>query len=54
VHLRELIASLFMGRVETTIGDSGLDALAARVAAREIDPYAAARLALARVCPEGE
>jgi LAO/AO transport system kinase len=53
VRLRELVASLFMGRVEATIGAGELASLAARVAAREIDPYAAARLALARVCPDG-
>ena len=52
VRLRELVSSLFMGRVESTVGAAELDALAARVAARELDPYAAARLALARVCPE--
>jgi hypothetical protein len=42
-----------MGRVEATIGAGELATLAARVASREIDPYAAARLALARVCPDG-
>jgi LAO/AO transport system kinase len=52
VRLRELVSSLFMGRVESTVGAAELDALGARVAARELDPYAAARLALARVCPE--
>jgi LAO/AO transport system kinase len=51
VRLRELVASLFMGRVETTVGPAEIEALAARVAAREIDPYAAARQALARACP---
>jgi LAO/AO transport system kinase len=52
VRLRDLVASLFMGRVEATIGAGELELLAARVAARELDPYAAARLALARVCPD--
>ena len=52
VRLRDLVASLFMGRVEATIGAGELQSLAARVAARELDPYAAARLALARVCPD--
>jgi len=53
VRLRDLVASLFMGRVEATVGAGELESLAARVAARELDPYAAARLALARVCPDG-
>jgi len=52
VRLRELIASLFMGRVDVTVGAGELESLASRVAAREIDPYGAARLALARVCPD--
>jgi len=52
VRLRDLVASLFLGRVEATIGAGELESLAARVAARELDPYAAARLALARVCPD--
>jgi len=53
VRLRDLVASLFLGRVEATIGAGELESLAARVAARELDPYAAAHLALARVCPGG-
>jgi len=52
VRLRDLVAALFMGRVEATVGAGELESLAARVAARELDPYAAARLALARVCPD--
>jgi len=52
VRLRDLVASLFLGRVEATIGAGELESLAARVAARELDPYAAAGLGLARVCPD--
>jgi LAO/AO transport system kinase len=50
VRLRELVALLFMGRVDSVMGAVELESLAARVRAREIDPYAAARVALGRAC----
>jgi LAO/AO transport system kinase len=52
VRLRELVASLFSGRLDAALAEGELDALGARVTSREIDPYAAARSVLSRVCPE--
>src|SRR5262249_52316641 len=51
LRLRELVSLLFMGRVDAALGPAELESLAARVRTREIDPYAAARLALGRACP---
>jgi LAO/AO transport system kinase len=52
VRLRELIAARFSDRLDAALGAGELDALSARVTAREIDPYEAARHVLSRVCPE--
>jgi LAO/AO transport system kinase len=51
-RLRELVAMLLAGRVDSTLGPDEVQRLADRVAARELDPYAAAHLVVARICPD--
>jgi methylmalonyl-CoA/ethylmalonyl-CoA epimerase len=52
-RLREVLASAFMQRVGGVLTAHELDALAARIAERATDPYAAAAGVMARVCPAG-
>jgi LAO/AO transport system kinase len=49
-RLRELLATSFMQRVTLALTPDALDALAARIAERTTDPYAAAADVMARVC----
>ena len=49
-RLRERVADTFMHRVAAAVPDAQLDALAARVTAREVDPYSAARQVMDAVC----
>jgi GTPase len=51
-RLRELVSMLLMGRLDRAVGANELEALAGRVASRELDPYAAARTVVSRICPE--
>jgi len=53
-HLRTALAGAFMERVAARVPPAALAALAARIAAREIDPYAAAREVLRQICGEPE
>ncbi len=51
-RLRELLGSAFMRRVRASVPDAELEALAAEVTDRRLDPYAAAAQVLARVWPD--
>ena len=48
-RLREIVSERLMGRLERTLAPGDFEAMVARVAARQIDPYTAADLLLARV-----
>lgn len=53
-HLRAALSTVFMQRVAATLPAGAFEALAGRVAAREIDPYAAARDVVTKVCGAGD
>jgi LAO/AO transport system kinase len=48
-RLRELLSHQFMTRVEATLAPGELDGIVGRIAAREVDPYAAAAEIMHRV-----
>jgi LAO/AO transport system kinase len=53
-QLRDQVTSLFLQRLDSTVPEPEIAAIAGRIAARTLDPRSAAAQVLARVCRAGD